>query len=199
MIDVYQATTQMTDESGQIVPVHLDTLLDRALGPEGYYGAFTANMHTDHGEHPAGSDAIVASALARGVPVVSARQMLHVARRPQRLVVRQHHLVGQRRSTSRSRSVPAPTGLTGMVPAASVAGALSGLTRNGAPVTYSLETIKGVAYAVFESPAGNYQAVYGGGAATPTLSISNVSVAEGNSGTTNAVFTVTLSAASTRR
>ena len=32
-------------------------------------------MHTDSASHP-GSDAIVASALARGVPVVSGRQLL---------------------------------------------------------------------------------------------------------------------------
>ena len=75
MIDVYQAATQMTDESGQTYPFNVDTLLDKALGAEGYYGAFTANMHTDSASH-AGSDAIVASAQARGVPVVSARQML---------------------------------------------------------------------------------------------------------------------------
>ena len=48
MIDVYQAATQMTDESGQTYPFTIDTLLDRALGPEGYYGVFTANMHTDN-------------------------------------------------------------------------------------------------------------------------------------------------------
>ena len=47
MIDVYQATTQMTDESEQTYPFTPNTLLDRALGVEGYYGAFTANMHTD--------------------------------------------------------------------------------------------------------------------------------------------------------
>ena len=71
MIDVYQATTQMTDESGQSYPFTVDTLLDRALGPQGYYGAFVANMHTDTAAH-AGSEAIVASAQARGVPVISA-------------------------------------------------------------------------------------------------------------------------------
>ncbi len=46
-IDVYQAATQMTDESGQTYPATIDTLLDNALGPLGYYGVFTANMHTD--------------------------------------------------------------------------------------------------------------------------------------------------------
>ncbi len=48
LIDVYQATTQMTDESGQTYPYTINTLLDRAIGPEKYYGVFTANMHTDY-------------------------------------------------------------------------------------------------------------------------------------------------------
>ncbi len=74
-IDVYQATTQMTDESGQTYPFTSDTLFDRALGPLGYYGVFTANMHTDlPTEQP--SDAAVNSAITRGIPVVSAKQML---------------------------------------------------------------------------------------------------------------------------
>ena len=47
IIDVYQATSQMTDESGQTFPFTINTLLDNALGPQGYYGAFTANFHTD--------------------------------------------------------------------------------------------------------------------------------------------------------
>ena len=75
LIDVYQSTTQMTDESGQTFPFTINTLLDRALGATGYYGAFNANMHTDAVNSP-GADAIVASAKARGVPVVSAQQML---------------------------------------------------------------------------------------------------------------------------
>ena len=75
VIDVYQATTQMTDESGQSYPHTIDTLLDNALGPLGYYGVFTANMHTDSATS-SGADAIISSAQARNVPVVSARQML---------------------------------------------------------------------------------------------------------------------------
>ena len=75
LIDVYQSTTQMTDESDQAYPFTIDTLLDRALGSTGYYGAFNANMHTDVVNSP-GANAIVASAKARGVPVVTSRQML---------------------------------------------------------------------------------------------------------------------------
>ena len=75
MIDIYQAPTQMTDESGQTYPFTVNSLLDNAVGGPGFYGAFTANMHTDNA-FSAGSDAIIASALARGVPVVSSKQML---------------------------------------------------------------------------------------------------------------------------
>ena len=69
-IDVYQAATQMTDESGQSYPLHPDVLLDNAVGAKGYYGVMTANMHTDSAGH-ASQQAIVASAQARSVPVVS--------------------------------------------------------------------------------------------------------------------------------
>ena len=67
LIDVYQATTQMTDESGQTYPDTIDALLNRALGPEGYYGAYVANIHTDGGAMLPFSEAILASAQARQV------------------------------------------------------------------------------------------------------------------------------------
>ena len=74
LIDVYQATTQITDESGMVIDDHIKALIAGALD-NGYYGVFTANMHTDTPDH-AGADDIVAAAQARGVPVVSAKQML---------------------------------------------------------------------------------------------------------------------------
>ena len=87
-IDVYQATTQMTDESGQTLSVHRPTrCFDRALGPLGYYGVFTANMHTDlPTEQP--SDAAVNSAIARRRSGRVGEADARLARRPQRLVVR---------------------------------------------------------------------------------------------------------------
>ena len=79
LIDVYQATTQLVDEGDSSGPpidysVHIAALLDRALGPQSYYGAFTANIHTDRSVAPAVT--IVQAAQARGVPVISARQLL---------------------------------------------------------------------------------------------------------------------------
>ena len=40
------------DESGQTYPYTIESLLDAALGPEGYYGVFVANMHTDAADQP---------------------------------------------------------------------------------------------------------------------------------------------------
>ena len=75
LIDVYQAASQMTDESGQEYPFTVDTLLDRALGDTEQYGVYTINAHTDVGII-AESTNTINSAKARGVPVVSAKQML---------------------------------------------------------------------------------------------------------------------------
>ena len=77
LIDVYQAATQMTDESGQTYPFTIDRLLDNALGPNEFIGAFTANMHNDRPSSP-GATAIIASARARDVPVVTAAQKARI-------------------------------------------------------------------------------------------------------------------------
>ena len=52
LIDVYQAATQLTDESEIDIRPHIKALLDGALGSDGYYGVFTANMHTDDDDNP---------------------------------------------------------------------------------------------------------------------------------------------------
>ncbi len=175
-IDVYQAATQMTDESEQTYPFTADTLLDRALGPLGYYGVFTANHHTDSATIPQ-SDATVASAIARNVPVVSAKQMLD-------------WLDGRNGSSFGSiawnagnltftiDAQPGANGLTAMVPSHANGGVLSGIIRDGAPVTFDVQFVKGVEYAFFSAASGNYLATYfvdvtppaiSGVAATPGL------------------------------
>ena len=158
IIDVYQATTQMTDESGQSYPFTIDTLLDNAVGGLGYYGAFTANMHTDFGSHPS-SDLIVQSALDRNVPVVSARQMLN-------------WLDGRNASTfsaiqwnvnTLSFTIgvgPQTNGIEALVPMHSARGILSSITRNGGAVSFTTETTKGLDYARFSAAPGNYVVTY---------------------------------------
>ena len=167
-IDVYQAATQMTDESAQTYPFTSDTLFDRALGPLGYYGVFTANMHTDlPTEQP--SDASVASAMARGIPVVSAKQMLD-------------WLDGRNGSsfgalgfdgTSLTFTIAAAAGsngLTAMVPASARGGALIGIARNGSAIAFTTQVIKGVTYAFFDGISGNYAATYAVDVTPPSIS-----------------------------
>ena len=118
-IDVYQQNTNINDESGQAEPATINALLDNAIGANGYYGAFGANIHTDYpSRHPL-SEAIVASAQARSVPVISVPAAARVDGRPQRLDHRlallerghlhvRHDRRGRRQRASDPASHPGP-------------------------------------------------------------------------------------------
>jgi hypothetical protein len=157
LLDVYQAVTQMTDESGIDYGKHIRALLDGALGPEGFYGVFTANMHTDTPTHP-GADAIVAEAAARGVPVISAAQLLEWLDGRNGSAFRNVSYAGGRLTFTLDRA-PGARGLEAMLPAAG----LTALTRDGVPVAPEPRAVKGVAYGVFPAEPGAYAASYGGG------------------------------------
>ena len=159
IIDCYQVTTQMTDESGQTYPMTSDSLLERVLDVRGYYGAICANMHFDDKSHP-GSNAIVRSALARGVPVVSARQL-------------ETWLDGRNGSTfgnvnwtggTLAFSISVAAGarnMLAMLPLLSASGSLTSMTHDGAPVAFTTERVKGIEYAFFPAEPGTYAAAYG--------------------------------------
>jgi hypothetical protein len=160
LIDCYQVATQMTDESGIDYNTFSAQLFDRALGAEGYYGVFCANMHTDSAMH-AGSEAIITQALARNIPVISAKQLLT-------------WLDGRNNSTYDNiawnnnqltfnlNARTAAYNLRGMLPMVADNGQqLSQITRNGGLTTFTTETIKGIAYAFFEAQSGTYVATYG--------------------------------------
>ena len=161
LIDVYQAVSHMTDESGQTYPFTVDTLLDRALGAPGYYGAYTINAHTDLPTEKEATDT-VNSALARSVPVVSSVQMLT-------------WLDGRNNSSFGNLSwngnalgftVTPGTGANGlqaMLPTRSSAtnSLVSVTTGSGSsPVAFTTDTIKGIEYAFFPAVLGTYTATY---------------------------------------
>ena len=193
LIDEYQAATQMTDESGQSYPATINALLDGALGPNGYYGAFTANIHTDDGASTE-SDAIIASAKARGVPIISARQLLD-------------WVDGRNGSTFGSitwnnnvlsfsvNPAAGSEGLRTMVPMDAAPGRLTGITRSGSPITFSTQTVKGVDYAFFPAQAGTYQVAYSVDTTPPV--ITNV-VASPQPGGTAAISWTTNEASNSR-
>ena len=158
LIDVYQAATQMTDESAQTYPFTIDSLLSKALGPEEYYGAFTVNMHTDNPES-AGADAIVAAAQARGVPIVAAKQMLTWL--DGRNGSSFQNITWNGKDLKFSVSVgEGGNGIWTMIPIHSKGGILTEIDSGGKSVIYTKRTVAGVEYAEFLSPPGIYVATF---------------------------------------
>jgi hypothetical protein len=156
-VDVYQAATQFTDESGQTYPLHVERVLDNAL-QRGFYGTFVANLHVDNGSFEA--TASLAALQARpGVAVISASQLLdwNDAREQTRVTASSWN------GTALAFDLGTPAhGLSLMLPATRGTKSLTAVTRDGAAVTVGApKTIKGVAYVfVNAAAAGHYVATY---------------------------------------
>ena len=198
LINVYQAATQMTDESGQTYPFTIDSLLDKATGPEAYYGVLTANMHTDTADS-GGSDAIIASAQAHGVPVVSAKQLLNWLDGRNNSTFTNMNWSGSTLTFGVTVGSGAENLLQGMIPLHTASSVVTGVTRDGTAVSYTTETIKGVEYAIFPALAGNYAVTYTADTTAPTVTgvnpannATNVSV----TGPIKATFSEAMDAAS---
>ena len=167
LIDVYQAATQMTDESGQQYPFTIDTLLDRALGEEGYYGAFTINAHTDIAVTPE-SIAVIQSAPPRNVPIVSSLQMLDWLDGRNSSSFGSIAWNGSVLSFTVTQGTSA-NGLQAHIPIHSNAGVLSSITRGGTVIPFTQETIKGIDYAVLSATDDTYTATYTADTAPPSV------------------------------
>jgi hypothetical protein len=159
LIDVYQANTEITDESGQTEPSTINALLDNAVGANGYYGAFVMNIHTDQASS-SDSTAIVNSAQARGVPIISAKQLLDWTDGRNDSSFSAFSWSGGTLGFKVTADSDA-TGLQGMLPTSSAAGTLQTLQRNGSAVAFTTKTVKGVSYAFFNAASGTYAAHYG--------------------------------------
>lgn len=178
IIDVYQVATQVPDESGEVLPDFMDRLFENAIGPRGFYGVFTANMHTDFngGRFPKmhqllrqcsgdacssqlWADQLVSSAQKRGVPVVSARQMLTWLDGRNGSAFESITWSG-RMLTFKVTAARGAVGLHALLPEKFGDSRLASLAQDGKPVSYVVETIKGVSYAVFPAKSGLYTASY---------------------------------------
>jgi hypothetical protein len=177
IMDIYQAPSQMTDESGQSYPYTVDSLLDGALGAEGYYGAFVANMHTDI-EPELDADAIFTSATSRGVPIISSRQLLTWLDARNGSSISSINWSGNSETFSVQASASA-TGLQVMlpVPGGYQAGAV---TYNGGSLAFGSTWIKGIEYAWFPATTGVYQISYVADTTPP--SVAGISPASGSAG-----------------
>ena len=179
MIDVYQATTQMTDESDQTYPFTINTLLDQALGP-----GLLRRVHREHAHR----QRLEPAARTRSSP-----RRRRAACRSSRRGRCSTWLDGRNESSFDSISwsgnklsfsvthAAGANGLRGMVPTSSSVGDLSSITRNGTAVPTTAQTIKGAEYAFFDAAAGNYEAIYAVDETPPA--ISNVQTSDRSTGT----------------
>jgi hypothetical protein len=159
VIDVYQATTQLNDEAAQAYPFTIDALLDRAVGPDGYFGYFVANAHADNAVSPE-SDAILSSAQAHDVPVISSAQLLDWMSARAASSFEAFSWVGNTMHFAVDAD-PDARGLRAMLPTQARGHSLTGLSRAGSSVSYETRVVKGVQYAVFPAVSGSYAAAYG--------------------------------------
>jgi flagellar hook capping protein FlgD len=171
LIDVYQAATYVADDAtkprGEAdnanvkVPEMTKALIDKALGTEGYYGAFTIQVHTDEWSHAPARDALVAYARSKGVPIISEAQLLRWidGRNASSFQNISYGTDGKLSFTVNQAS--SADGLQAMIPAQG----LGTVTRNGNPVVYDTRTIKGIQYAILPDASGDYVAKYATGPA----------------------------------
>jgi hypothetical protein len=155
VIDVYQAATHLVNENGVTYPEGINSMLDKALGPEGYYGVF--GTHYDYSDSFATQ--LLNSAKERNVSLISAQQLLTW------LDGRNSSSFGNPtwNGTQLGFSIAVGAGannLYAMVPNQTPSGNLSSLTINGTPVAFTVETIKGRSYAVFRAATGNALVTY---------------------------------------
>ncbi len=142
-------------------------------------------MHSD-GLASAGSDAIVASAKANSVPVVSGRQLLAWLDGRNSSSFKSISWSGGVLSFSVSIGAGA-NGLQVMLPVRSASDTLSGITLGGSPVAFTRQMIKGVEYAVFNAQAGTFAASYVTDTTAPV--ISNVTATSNTDGSVTITWT----------
>jgi hypothetical protein len=161
LIDVYQENTALTDDATTAAQTaaFINTLLDNAVGALGYYGAFGVLIHADSPTDNSALEDVVAAAQARGVPVISDKQLLTWTD-------------GRNASTIRALNWSAGTftftttvgaganGLQTVLPTQGPTGTLSALSCNGSQTAYTVQTIKGIQYAMFDAVTGSCQATY---------------------------------------
>ncbi len=165
LIDTYQLPSHLVNESGQTFPQNINVLLDRALGSEGYYGAF--GTHYDYSDQF--DRQLVASAKARGVPLVSGQQMLDWTDARNNSYFTNSSWNGSEFSFSATVDAKARSMMRGLMPLSSKNGVLLSLAKDGQNVSFTTETIKGVSYAVFTTTSGTYTASYGQDTTAPIV------------------------------
>lgn len=156
-IPVYQATTQLTNESGLSYPEASLALINQALGPKGYYGIFTT--HDDFTHKLDFLDPLIEVAIQNGISIVSAQQILTwlEGRNSSSFEIRNWHdnFLNLKINIGKGASY-----LQAMLPIKNLDLVLDSITRKKEVVSYTKETIKGITYAIFLVEDGDYEVNY---------------------------------------
>ena len=156
LINVYQQETHLVDEVFYGHPDAVERLIQRALGPEQYYGAF--GTHYDF--HNAFDTFLMALAVKYDVPMVSAQQMLDWQDGKAQSDILRQRWDGENLNFTIVPDERTQDMLTVMLPWNTHNGRLIALTRDGVTVAIETEVIKGVKYGLFPGLHGNYRANY---------------------------------------
>lgn len=156
LIDTYQGVTDLDFETDPTsVAMNID--LDNTINSNEFYGVLGTHYDradTDYYQR------LIEAATARHIPMISASQyavwkdalgsstFTNVTSTPFKL-------------DFTAQVAEGGEGMQAMVPTSTSNGNLTGITHNGATVMYTTNTIKGVAYAVFDAQPGPYEALYG--------------------------------------
>lgn len=165
LIDAYQLPSHLVNESGQTFPQNINVQLDRALGPEGYYGAL--GTHYDYSD--SFDRQLIQSAKTRGVPLVSGQQMLDWNDARNNSYFTNSSWNGTTFNFTATVDSKARSMARALLPLSTKNGVLLSVQKDGSNLAYTTETIKGIAYAVFTATTGSYSAVYGQDTTPPTV------------------------------
>ncbi|MBF9232328.1 Ig-like domain-containing protein [Microvirga alba] len=154
-LDIYHATTHMVNENGINHASGVRFLIDRALGPEQFFGAF--GTHYDYTDRF--FDTLLSVAKETGVALVSAEQMLRWlegrdSSRFDQIAWSDHTL------TFRVEVAAGAESIVAMLPRSTSGMGMASIECDDKPVSYRLETIKGLEYALFPVRSGNCRAIY---------------------------------------
>jgi hypothetical protein len=170
LIDVYQVPTQMTDEPGRATRRRWtrSSVARWARSITGRSRRTCTRRRLLRALPAIGATAIVASARALNVPIVTAVQMLDWLDGRNASSFGSMTWDGTNLSFTVTRAATAG-GLQGM-PSYHAGGPMQTLTRGGSPVAFTVETIKGVACALFDATSGSFVATYPPDLTAPIIS-----------------------------
>ncbi|MBL7064785.1 MAG: hypothetical protein ISS49_11365, partial [Anaerolineae bacterium] len=149
VLDIYQANTQLPDETWHAgISNAFQTLIDRSIDQEAY-AFITANFHPpSYGSCQGYAGNIMDYANSRGVPIWSAEILLDFLQARDGA----HFTNINWNGTRLTFDFGMPTGgehLTLMIPSQVTGANLQSIQVNGTPVTYTTDTVKGFDYAFF--------------------------------------------------